>query len=149
MSEEYEKKIQKLIANVDTAKNDFMDSLFKGVIDIAAIGLTLLAILVVQFLGLTIEEKVYVQLLITSSAFIISVWAFYSVIFPKWDKAFSGYKAGKMCKSLNYDEGTKVLLTALIFMKLRKPKTKLSTVYGLEPEIFTKKSLIQSLYVDH
>ncbi len=139
--------IKKLIADVDAMKYDFKDYLFRGVPDIGVVGLILLVMVMVQTLSITTGANVYIQLLITSGAFIVALLVFYTTIYPKWDKIFSEYKAGKMCKSLNYNkEETKVLLTALISLKIRQPKTKLSIVYRLEPEIFTKKSLIQSLY---
>jgi hypothetical protein len=143
---EYETRIRMLIGNADSIKYDAIDLLFRAIPDIALLGLFMVLYFLVQTLSLATEEKVYVQLLVGSGALLISAVALYTVFFPKWDKAFSEYKAGKICKSLNYDKETKVLLTALIVMKLKQPKIELSTLYGLEPEIFTKKSLIQSLY---
>jgi hypothetical protein len=98
----------------------------------------------VQTIGITTNQ--YLQLLISSGALIIAATAYYIVFFTRWDKAFSEYKAGKICKSLKYDKEVKVLLTALIFMKLKQPNIELQTIYSLEPEIFEKNSLIQSLY---
>lgn len=144
MSSEYEETIKKLIGNVDIAKNDFMDYLHRGILDILIIGLILLTIFWVSSVS---QIEANITLLIASGAFIISLIVFYDRIYPKWDRIYSEYKAEKICKSLNYDkEETKILLTALIFMKTKQPKTKLSTVYKLEPETFTKKSLIWLLY---
>ncbi len=142
MSKEYDTEIMKLITDVDSIKYNFYDYLFREVPDIGVIGLLLVVFLMVQTLSIGIEEKVYVQLLIASGALTMSALVFYITIFPKWDVIFSEYKARKICKSLNYDnEETKVLLMALISMKVRQPKIKLSTIYKLEPETFTKKTL--------
>lgn len=147
MSVDYEEKIKKLIGDVDSAKNDFMDYLHRGIPDILLISLIMLVMFLVQFFGIQKGEETYVQWLIASGAFIISLLIFYDKIYPKWDKTYAKYKAEKMCKSLNYDKKeTQVLLTALIVMKNKQPKTELSTVYKLEPTIFAKDKLIQLLY---
>jgi len=143
---EYEKRIKALIDKADPIKYDILDLLFRGVPEIALIGIFFIMYFLVQTTGIATDSKIYIQLLISSGALIISTIAFYVVFFTKWDKAFSEYKAGKICKSLKYDKETKVLLTALIFMKLKQPKIELLTIYSLEPEIFEKKSLIHSLY---
>jgi hypothetical protein len=146
MKLEYAARIEALIGDADPIKYDILDFLFRGLPDVALIGVFLIMYLIVQTIGITTDYKVYVQLLISSAAVIISATAYYGVFFRKWDKAFSEYKAGKICRSLKYDKGTKVLLTALIFMKLKEPKIELLTIYSLEPDIFEKKTLIQSLY---
>jgi len=143
----YEEEIKKLIGDVDSAKNDFMDYLRRGIPDILLLSLIMLVILLVQVFGIQKGEEIYVQWLIASGAFIISLIILYDKIYPKWDKTYAEYKAKKMCRSLNYDKKeTQVLLTALIVMKNKQPKTELSTVYKLEPTIFAKDKLIQLLY---
>lgn len=148
MSVKYETEIKKkLIDDVDAVKNDFKDYLFRGVPDIAVLGLISLVMVLVETMCTRLEEIVFVQLLIASGALAISAMVYYVTIYPKWDKTYAEYKARKLCKSLNYyKEETKVLLTALIFMKTKQPKTKLSIVYKLEPKTFEKEKLLQLLY---
>ena len=144
MSAECEEKIKQLIGDVDSVKNDIMDYLHRGIPDILIIGLILLVIFWVHSVS---QTEFSINLMIVSGAFIISLLVFYDRIYPKWDKVYAEYKAEKMCKSLSQEkEETKVLLTALIIMKTKQPKIKLSTVYKLEPSIFTKESLIKLLY---
>jgi hypothetical protein len=143
---EYEARVKVLIGNADPIKYDILDILFRGIPDIGLICIFLITFFIIQTIDITVDYKLYIQFLISSGALLISAVAFYTVLFRKWDNAFSEYKAGKICKSLKYDEETKVLLASLIFMKLKQPKIKLMTIYNLEPEIFEKKNLIQSLY---
>ena len=147
MSQEPEKEVQTLINEVDAAESDIIDYLVRFVPEIGLIGLFLLVIFLVQITGVGVEETVYVQLLITSGALLVSVLLYYIAIWPKLDKIYAGYKARKLCKALNDErEETQVLLTILIFMKIKQPKIKLSTVYNLEPRFFDKERLLKLLY---
>jgi hypothetical protein len=135
---------------VDNAKSDLEDYVFRYLPDITIIGLMYLIIWMVQSLGTTLRIDVYVSLLLSSASVLVALSVYYIAFYPRWEKTFSEFKAGKMCKSLKSGrEETKILLTALIFMKSKQRKTKLSTVYNLEPELFARKTLIQSLYERH
>jgi hypothetical protein len=150
--EKYEDQIQRLIADVEKTKNNLNDIVFRGMIDIPYLLVALLILYVVLPPMTTMRSAENLSLLVSSIALITSASLYSFTVFPSWDRAFSNYKAGKMCKSSKYNkepkknEETRVLLTALIFMKVRRPKVKLSAVYRLEPETFTRKNLIQLVY---